>query len=108
MDSIDKPKIKKNKKSVISDDDVKRIVNADIPLKERCLTLLFLFCGLRKGEALALTVSDINFETNQVNVNKTLIIPKSGASYVRDMTKNAYLELEKFIFQLFCLNPYLN
>jgi integrase len=36
------------------------------------LYIVFLGCGLRRGEALALTLDDVDFERNEIHVRKTL------------------------------------
>lgn len=46
--------------------------------KEKLFLYLGLYAGLRRGESLALTVQDINFETNEISINKTLQYTKNN------------------------------
>lgn len=59
----------------LSDSEIERLYSACCPsLRDICMTLIH--TGLRKGELQRLIWSDINFENNQIFVNKT----KSGSS----------------------------
>ena len=42
---------------------------------------LLYFCGLRQGEALALTWNDINFDTGELTINKNLTTKIKGVKY---------------------------
>ncbi|MFC7688146.1 site-specific integrase [Ureibacillus sp. GCM10028918] len=48
---------------------------------------LLAYSGMRKGEALALTWSDINFEDNEIRINKAISRGKDSLLYVKT-TKN--------------------
>ena len=49
------------------------IKTADFSLQERAFVYLLFYFGLRRGEALALTKSDINLKTQLLTVNKAVI-----------------------------------
>ena len=58
------------------------------PLKFRTLYTLLLYSGMRRGEALALTWKDIDFENGIIDINKSLLyLPKKGL--FDDKTKTA-------------------
>ena len=50
----------------------------DMPHKLRCGCLLMMFCGLRRGELMALRWSDIDFKKEVVYINKTVAKSKSN------------------------------
>lgn len=54
---------------------------------ERCFINLLLYTGLRKSEALALDISDIDLTHKKINVCKTLITSKKVNSCLQDYTK---------------------
>lgn len=47
---------------------------------ERCFTSLLLYTGMRRSEALALNISDIDFKKRCITVNKTLVLSKASTS----------------------------
>jgi integrase len=47
-----------------------------------------LFCGLRRGECLALTVADIDFEQKRININKSLSLRKNIGKLTGTKTQN--------------------
>ena len=87
-----------------------QIVN-DLKGEQFLFQVLFnlqLCAGVRKGELLALHWQDIDFDNNEVNINKSLIyIPKKGCNLeptkngksrivnIDDITKELLLELKK-------------
>lgn len=60
----------------------------DMPHKLRCGCLLMMFCGLRRGELMALRWSDIDFKKEVVYINKTVAKSKSNKFYVKPKPKN--------------------
>lgn len=63
------------------------IEKADLNEFEYCLANLLLFTGLRKSEALALNVSDIDLKKRKINVCKTLVSSKSVTDCLQDYPK---------------------
>lgn len=92
--NIKLPKIKKKTKRALTEDEIALIDKADFTPKERAFVSILLYSGVRQGEALALTVSDIDLKQGYIRVNKTIIhkgnnaeikhSPKSDAG-VRDI-----------------------
>jgi len=61
-------------------------------IKEPAFSIAFkilFFCGLRVGELLALTFEDINFKTNEININKTISRDIVGTTIAPPKTKNS-------------------
>lgn len=67
------PKEQKAEKEPLSDDEIKSIMDADLSVKERAFLYLLLYTGIRKGEALALSCSDLDFNGNKIKIDKNLI-----------------------------------
>lgn len=63
------------------------IVKADFNSFERCFVYLLLYTGLRKSEALALDISDIDLDHKKINVCKTLITSRKVEECLQDYTK---------------------
>lgn len=63
------------------------IEKADLNEFEYCLANLLLYTGLRKSEALALNVSDIDLKKRKINVCKTLVSSKSVTDCLQDYPK---------------------
>lgn len=81
---IDKPKHKKINGIAFSNEDEEKLEKILIE-KEYDIFLLCLYQGLRRGEAMAITIDDIDFE------NKTLVINKAiNDKNQLDSTKNTY------------------
>jgi len=73
MDNVTIPAHEPKQRRALYDYERTALENADLSLKERAFTSLCLYAGLRRGEALALTKSDIDFKENTINVNKTVV-----------------------------------
>ena len=68
--SIDKPKHKKNNGKALTNNDEKELENILIK-NNGDMFLICLYQGLRKGEMLALTRNDIDFENKTLTINKS-------------------------------------
>ncbi len=104
------PKRHKSERRALTDLEKEAIKKADFTPRERAFVTLIYFFGLRKGEALALTQSDIDFKSKSLTVNKsavinvnqtvikegaksdagnrTIPIPDSAVPFLRDYLKN--------------------
>lgn len=80
------PKKTKPEKRALTDAEKTFIQNADLNLKERAFIDLLYYTGIRRGEALALMVSDIDFVNKKVKINKNLVM-KDRNSEVKQSPK---------------------
>ena len=83
------PKKIKPEKRALTDAEKAFIQNADLNLKERAFIDLLYYTGIRRGEALALMVSDIDFVNKKVKINKNLVIKDSGSEIKHSPKTNA-------------------
>ena len=68
---------KKNELNFLTLEEFQRFIKfEENPLYKSFFTILF-FTGMRKGELMALTWDDINYETNEINIDKAFN-PKNG------------------------------
>lgn len=68
------PKKQKPEKRALTDSEKTLIQNTELSAKERAFVDLLYYTGVRRGEALALTVNDIDFINKKVHINKSLIM----------------------------------
>lgn len=79
------PKRHKAEKRALTELEKEAIKKADFTLQEKAIVMLLFYFGLRRGEILALTKSDINLKKKTLTVNKTVVfdvntpIVKKGA-----------------------------
>lgn len=79
------PKRHKAEKRALTDLEKEAIKKADFTIKEKALVMLLFYFGLRRGEVLALTKSDIDLNKKVLTVNKTIVfdvnkpVVKTGA-----------------------------
>lgn len=67
------PKHHKTEKRALTDLEKTAIKKADFTPTERAIVMLLFYFGLRRGELLALTKSDINLRKKTLTINKTVI-----------------------------------
>lgn len=80
LSDISLPKYQKPLKRALSALEKQAITTADLePMKRAFISLLY-YCGLRKGEALALTPSDFDWEAKTVSISKAWITYKNQPS----------------------------
>jgi len=75
-------------KRALTEAESEKIRNAQLDTKTKCFVLLLMYTGLRKGEALALTKSDIDRNANTITINKSVIF-KVNQSEIKDAPKTA-------------------
>ena len=62
-------------------DEFKKFISNENDIKFKCLYETLYYCGLRKGEARALTWNDIDFENKELRVNKNVVQIEGENSY---------------------------
>lgn len=70
---ISMPKYSKPLKRALTAFERDCMFKADLDDRKRAFVTILYYCGLRRGEALALTPSDFDFETNQVSITKVIV-----------------------------------
>lgn len=80
------PKKQKTEKRALTDAEKTLIQNTELSEKERAFIDLLYYTGVRRGEALALTISDIDFVNKKVSINKNLIMT-DGQSEIKQSPK---------------------
>ncbi len=78
-ENVTLPQIDSRPKRSLTNEEKKLLEKADFTIKEKAFVYLLLYSGLRRGEALALTCNDIDFEKNVIRVNKTIIYRGNNA-----------------------------
>lgn len=76
----------KKTRKAITEEQIKWIT--DTPHKAQTVAMIMLFAGLRRGEALALTWSDINLKEGTITVNKSVEFINNQA-HLKNTTKTA-------------------
>jgi len=74
---------KTTNKRALTSEEIEMIKSLQLSEKDKCFILLLLYTGMRRGEALAVTKDDFNFEKMQVTVDKTLTFIKSNKSEIK-------------------------
>lgn len=73
-----KVKYKSPEKRALYSYEKEALKNANLGPKERAFVALLYYCGLRRGEAIALTVKDIDFDNKTVTVNKAVCFDQNN------------------------------
>lgn len=68
--NIERPKYKPEEKRPLTPEERTSIFKADLSPSDKTFVYILFGCGLRRGEALALTIFDINLKSHELTVNK--------------------------------------
>lgn len=86
---ISLPKYKKPEKRPLSTLEADALEKADLDQRKRAFVSILYYCGLRRGEALALKPSDFDWNKNEVSISKTIIFNKNnGSPILKDYPKS--------------------
>lgn len=91
--SLDKIKSNTEEKRVLTDFEVECISKTKYTARERLFLDMLYYTGIRRGEALALTVKDINREKRTISINKSLDIRENDPVIKEPKTKAGYREI---------------
>ncbi len=75
--NISMPKSQKRVKKPLSALETEALLNCEVSADKRAFITVLFYCGLRKGEALALEDSDFNFTDNTLSINKVIVFNKN-------------------------------
>lgn len=70
---ISLPKYQKPRKRALTQSERQAMTDADLDERKRAFITILYYCGLRRGEALALTADDFDFDKNTVSISKVII-----------------------------------
>lgn len=76
---ISMPKYVKPEKRPLSALEIQAIRAAELDDMKRFLLDVFFYCGVRRGEALALQTSDFDWNNNTVSISKVIIFTRDGS-----------------------------
>ena len=89
-DGLNAIKRNDNEKRTLTAEEIEAIKKADLTSKQRLFIDIMRYCGLRKGEALALTIEDIDLENHSLSVNKSLYHADNNAHIKEPKSKAGY------------------
>jgi integrase len=81
------PSIEANKRRPLTDEEIRLIKTTSAGHKMGVPALLLLYSGLRRGELIALTWTDINFKTQSITVNKSAVFVANQAEVKRPKSR---------------------
>lgn len=70
---ISMPKYQKPQKRALTQLEKQAMMDADLDERKRAFVTMLYYCGLRRGEALALTKDDFDFTNRTVSISKVII-----------------------------------
>lgn len=98
------PKVYTKEKRALNDIEKENILNINFEPMEKMFVYLIYGCGLRKGEVLALEVSD--FKNGNVYINKNIAF-SSGQPYITNLkSRSSVREVPTPVFVIECLKSY--
>lgn len=96
--------LKKSKRELPSDEDVKKVV-ANVDIEFGFFAFFLLFTGCRKGEALAVQMNDIDLKSRQIHIHKTIVYSETNQNtpIVKQSTKtesgDRYIFIPEVLFE---------
>lgn len=84
---VEIPSIEAEERRTLSQDEIDLITNAYAGHRMGMPTLLMLYCGIRRGELLALTWGDVNLKDKRLRVNKAVYFDGNTAIIKAPKTK---------------------
>ena len=84
---------RKSKKRALTASERQAVFSAPFSDKEKAFVYILYGCGLRRGEALALTIFDFDFKANTLRVNKSLAFDENEPYIKTTKTENGVREV---------------
>lgn len=87
-EGISLPKYKKPEKRPLSALEKEAFEKVELDDRKQAFVSILYYFGLRRGEALALTPSDFDWNNQELSVNKVIIFGKNGVPSLKDYPKS--------------------
>ena len=87
LTDISLPKYQKPLKKPLNELEKEALQKAELDERKRAFISILYYCGLRRGEALALTPEDFNWENNTVRISKAIVFD-SNKPILKDYPKS--------------------
>ena len=102
---VKRPKVRQNTPSYLDEEETRRMLELleNEGIQQKTMIYLLVFLGLRRGELVGLKWSDIDFENNTVNIDRTVIYSPGKGVYESDTktnTSHQTVKVTAFITQL--------
>lgn len=81
-------KNKTTSKRALTNEEIQKIKGIELDARTKCFVFLLMYTGIRRGEALALTKNDIDFDSGVITINKNLVM-KGNVSEIKYSPKTA-------------------
>ena len=83
-ENVELPKCKQYKPEVYSSDELQELLEVARGTELETGLMLLICLGIRRGELLALTWADVDFEKKSININKSTVKIKGGVAVTKD------------------------
>lgn len=83
------PKKDAKKRRPLTEEEITLVKNAYSGHRMGIPAVLLLYCGLRRGELIALTWSDVNFKTKSISINKSAVYVENNAVVKRPKSSSS-------------------
>lgn len=93
FDGVRVKKVRKSTKRALTPEERSAVFTACFTDTQRAFVYILYGCGLRRGEALALTIFDLDFKADVLLVNKSLAFDKNDAYIKSTKTENGVREV---------------
>ncbi len=87
---IHAPKYKAKEKRPLTDEEIAALSYTELSEKERAFVSVLFYCGLRREEALALTVFDVNFKDSLIKISKAVAFDGNDPYIKAPKSRNSY------------------
>jgi len=89
LDMVDPPKVERHEMKTMTEEDISRFLNEARKGDYYSLFYIYLFTGIRRGEALSLRWSDVDLPGCQLSISKTMQFLNNKVTYKSPKTANS-------------------
>lgn len=90
LQSVEMPRLIRRERRTLTDAEKKAVFAADFTPMQRCFVFLLFFCGLRRGEALGVMVSDCDFASQSIRIRRSVEMVVNASAIKVPKTANGF------------------